>query len=135
MSFLNGGLQGIIPLNGSESLSGTMLLNQVFRGISFPFFSVCASFFTTNNAQGFTVALSPWNFATRNTHTVHDFACYGDCKNKASFQLSCCDILVRATQTYKLTGTLIMDTMYKLDGRSTLDGSKKLNANKMKEDL
>ena len=112
-----------------------MLLNQAFRGISFPLFSVHSSFLTPNNAQGFTVALSPWDFANRNTHTVHDFACYWGCKNKASFQLSCCHIIVRAMQTYKLTGTLIMDTMYKLDGLSTLDGSKKLNANTTKEDL
>lgn len=124
---------GAVHLNGWRSLDGTWLLDQQRAGLLIPAIGIAVKLF-----EGDKLAASIIVDGIR-TQTIEQagkasiapvFALQEHEDSTYSLTLG-----MGAKHGYNLSGTLIKDNMWRLDGTVTLDGQRKLNAAIIKEDI
>lgn len=133
--FYNGGSHELSYLDGRKLLDGTWQLNQKFKGILFPQILFKTFFISTEAVSVGSLAFSAIG-ATNHA-----------CKKFEAFRVSTATInssqlvdvdtafSISTKQKFSMSASLIMDSMYKLDGAVLLDGATKLNASIIKEEI
>lgn len=134
-SFFNSPCGEIILLNGRRSLDGAWLLNQAFGG---PRFVKAEFLFLLSEREKINVNHIAVGRIT--THNEERAKLKATCaatavSNTHRFEHGRMSWLVSAKQTSGLSGTLTKDSMWRLEGLTPLDGSRKLNAAIWKEDI
>lgn len=133
--FFNRGQTEPILLDGSRLLDGSWFLDQVYSGIAFRGFGFEASARTAGGLTASSVAFSPWGVCNACLSRLESFGAAQGLQNKLAVSYFSTGFTLEARNAYALNGSLTIDRMYLLDGSVRLDGSRKLNAEIIKEEI
>lgn len=131
--FFNGGETEPTLLDGTAMLNGEMLLNQAFRGIGLKEFSAHFVFNAVSRALALAMTLSPMHLTNYTALSLEAFRASTVAYNSIMFSGVAMKTFTRVQQSYSIAGSVTIDSMYELDGSQTLNGTRKLNANIIKE--
>lgn len=124
-----------VLLNGDRLLDGTWTLSQTLRGILMPYIAFKSSFVSPETAGASALAFSPMPVATREDCCFEALSFGAEKRNRNAGAYIASAFALSAKQPQGLSGAITMDSMYRLDGEALLDGTRKLNANIIKEDI
>ena len=136
MRFFNSGIVPPIALGDQSTSNGSWLLNQRLRGLVFPLFGTCVSAAAQGRVNSLCMEILAGSLSNDSLGYLTAFGTVQSNRNKlATKHKSLCLALYGAKQTYALSGSLKRDSMYRLDGSTCLDGTRKLNAQIIKEEM
>lgn len=134
--FYNGGSSTPVTLNGQNLLDGTWKLDQLSRGIVFTAFAMTVALQELNRLAPQTLDFSAMPIPNKLVPGEVSLALSVEVKGKQSIKhRENAFVGAGVTQTYGLSGHIVIDSMYELDGAVLLNGTRKLNANIIEEDI
>lgn len=134
--FFNNSETERIMLDARRALDGSWLLNQELRGIIFPLFGIALR--TTNHelSRASCIAFSYEPLVNTYQSNMESFGTTQGSRNTYEVKPHTLGLALGGVQqAYSLRGALTKNSMYRLGGAVQLNGSRKLNAQIIKEDL
>lgn len=133
--FYNSGDVEPVFLDGRAALDGTWTLSQKFRGILFPRVSFKTSIISPEAARVGSLAFSAMGVTNYTRERLKAFRASTAATNDMQLGDTDAAFYIGAEQKFSMSASLVIDSMYELGGSVLLDGSRKLNANIIKEDI
>lgn len=161
-SFRNRGQTEPVLLNGRRALDGTWNLDQAFSGIAFQRFAfgARARFYDSENAEEIllngerllngdwllggasrgrfyasSIVVSPMPLSNASQSHLESFGLAQNFHSECSVSHVSTQVNLRVKTPLSLSGTITMDSMYRLDGSVRLNTARRLNAKIIKEDI
>lgn len=123
----------VIRLDGEKHLDGSWILQQAFQGVTQWRTQISTAI---QEQEKITPQLALGGAGARTENRMEVTAIIPTTlQEKPAGRLKQVSVSVAARQEYSISGTLTKDSMWKLDGTETLGGSRKLNADIVKEEI
>lgn len=135
VSAYNSGKTIPVFLDGRKNLDGTWTLSQMLRGIILQSVAFECSFTEHRTASLPSLSFSPMPVKNNPSSTLGTFSTFLANENDNRLFHVYAAFEAGFQQPQGISGTITIDSMYELDGEVLLDGSRKLNANIIKEDI
>lgn len=136
LPFFNNSETEQIMLDGRRTLNGSWLLNQKLRGVIFPSFGIAVTATTPERVYSTCIAFSHSVYRNAYRGRMESIGLAQGVRNKNTAKYETLQFGLPGTRPhYALRGSVTIDSMYELNGTVRLDGSRKLNAQIIKEDF
>ena len=134
-SVYNGIFAPPIFLDGRRKLDGAWDLSHLWRWLRMPGISFALAFTSQEAATAASIAFSAMGIANASGARFDAFTVRVAAVGKAAVAFDSAAFGLSVRQPQRFSGTITIDNMYRLDGAVNLDGSRKLNAEIIKEDI